>query len=82
MLLTGDEAFKEWLLAEVLIMFLKVLLAWGHQFNCSELEATLLKSGDDVADESTLDTIRLDGDKAIRKFSFTARGEEDLGGAI
>ena len=81
MLLTGDEAFEEWLVAEVLVMFLQVFLTWGHQLDGGELKAALLESGDDVADESTLDTIRLDSDKAIRRISFTARIEKYFGGA-
>lgn len=61
---TGDQALEERLGAQVLVVLLEVLLGWGDELDGSELEATLLKAGDDVADESTLDTIWLDGDEA------------------
>lgn len=65
-------------------MSLKVLLGWGDKLDSSELEPTLLKARDDVANESTLDTVWLDSDEAGFKqsnvsFSPPVRGGEMAG---
>lgn len=45
-------------------MLLEVLLAWADEFAGDELVASLLESGHDVADESSLDAIWLDCNEA------------------
>jgi hypothetical protein len=62
--LTGDEALEEGLLAEVGVVLLEVLLGSGDELDGDELVATLLEARDDITDESTLDTVWLDGDEA------------------
>lgn len=45
-------------------MLLEVLFAWADHLSGNHLVPSLLESGDDVADESSLDAIWLDCDEA------------------
>jgi len=60
-----DESREEWLGGEILVVLLKVLLAGSHELDSSKLVATSLESGDDWANESTLDAIRLDSNEGL-----------------
>ena len=57
-----DEAAEELLVGEVSVVLLQVLAAWGHELHGLELEALVLETADDVADEPALDAVRLDHD--------------------
>ena len=46
------------------IMLLKLVLAWLTELHGDELEALGLKAGDDLTNESSLDTIGLDHDES------------------
>lgn len=60
-----DETGEKWLRREVLVVLLQVSLARSAELKGGELVTLLLESGDDLSDESTLDTVWFDGD-AIR----------------
>jgi len=60
-----DESWEEWLGGEILVVLLEVLFAGGHELDSSELVSTSLKSGDNGANESTLDAIRLDSNEGL-----------------
>jgi hypothetical protein len=46
------------------LTLLEVLLVSVHEFESNQLEATSLEASDDVADESTLDTVGLEGHRS------------------
>ena len=46
-------------------MLLEVLLAGSDELQGDKLVATLLEAGNDIANEATLDAIRLDGNEAV-----------------
>jgi len=71
-----DESWEEWLGGEILVVLLEVLLSWGYELDGSELVATGLESGDDGANESTLDAIRLDSNEGLfgRHICFVESG--------
>ena len=50
-------------------MLLEVLLAGGDQLDGDELIAAALEAGEDGADETALDAVRLDGDEAGKGIS-------------
>lgn len=60
-----DKTSKEWLVGEISIVLLEVLLSRAAELDASKLVTTSLKSADDWADESTLDTIWLDGNEGL-----------------
>jgi len=60
-----DESWEEWLGGEILVVLLKMLLAGSHELDSSKLVATSLESGDDWANESTLDAIRLNSNEGL-----------------
>jgi hypothetical protein len=60
-----DEASEEGLGAEISIVLLEVLLAGADELEGNKLEAAVLEAGDDGANESTLDTIGLDGNEGL-----------------
>ena len=62
--LTCDETLEEWLLLQIFVVRLKVLLGGRDHLQSNELVASLFEPTDDVADESTLDTIWLDSNEA------------------
>jgi hypothetical protein len=51
---TGDETLEEGLVLQILVVLLEVLLGWSDELDGSELVASLFKSADDLADETTL----------------------------
>ena len=57
---TGDQSGEERLFGEISVVLLEVSLAGAGELDGSKLESTLLEAGDDRADQSALDTIRLD----------------------
>jgi len=58
-----DETREESLAGEVSVMLLHVGLSWGAELHGDELEALLLEALEDGANESSLDTVRLDHDE-------------------
>ena len=66
-------------MGEVSVVLLQVFAAWAGQLQCDKLETLVLKSLDDLADESTLDAIRLDHDVGalgVGRHFEEMRGEE------
>ena len=57
------QATEEGPRGEVGVVLLEVSAAWGAQLHGNELEALGLEAGDDLANESSLDTIGLDHDE-------------------
>ena len=55
-----DEASEETLAGQVSVMVLHMGLAWAAELHGDKLEALLFEAGDDLAGESSLDTIGLD----------------------
>lgn len=60
-----DEAREEGLRGEVRVVLLEVLLGRSVELEGNELEASLLESADDLADEASLDAIRPGRPKSI-----------------
>lgn len=65
-----DETSEEWLRREVLVVLLKVCLSWSAELEGGELVTLLLESGDDLTDESTLDTVWLDSNESLFSCHF------------
>lgn len=61
----GNKTLEEGLVGEVGVVLLKLGLRRRDQLHGNELEATVLEARDDGADESALDTIRLDGNEGL-----------------
>jgi len=59
-----DELVVKRLVLQVDVMLLNMLPRSLHKLHGDELEAPLFESLDDVADESTLDAVRLDHDES------------------
>ncbi|GMS99065.1 hypothetical protein PENTCL1PPCAC_21240, partial [Pristionchus entomophagus] len=59
----GDERGEEGLLLEVDVVLLKMSLGGSHLLEGDQLVAALLEALDDLADESTVDAVRLDHDE-------------------
>jgi hypothetical protein len=55
----GNKAAEERALLVLLVVLLGELLARGDHLKGNQLEATLLEPADDLGDEATLDTVRL-----------------------
>lgn len=62
---TSNETPVKGLLCQILIMLLQVLFWRRHEFDGDELVATLLETGDDIADEAALHAVGLDGDETV-----------------
>merc|ERR1719370_1087890 len=56
----GDEAAEESLARKVGVVLLQVLHGRLHHLHGHQLEALLLEAGDDLANKTTLDAVRLD----------------------
>lgn len=72
--LTGYKTGEEWLLFQVLVVLLEVLFAWADHLGCDHLVASLLESRDNVANESSLDAIRLDCNETKPSISTSSSG--------
>lgn len=72
-----DESWEEWLGGEVGIVLLEVLLARADKLDGSELESARLETRDDGADESTLNSVRLDSNEGllVRHLDVVSFGE-------
>ena len=60
-----DETGEEWLVREIGIVLLEVLLAWRDELESCDFVSLGLEAGDDLTDESTLDTVGLDGNEGL-----------------
>lgn len=60
-----DKSWEEGFLGEVLVVFLEESFRGDLQFDASEEVSLLFESGDDLSDESSLDTIWLDHDEGL-----------------
>ncbi|GMT02925.1 hypothetical protein PENTCL1PPCAC_25098, partial [Pristionchus entomophagus] len=58
-----DEGGEEGLLLQIDVVLLKMGLGGGHLLKGDQLVAALLEALDDLADESTVDAVRLDHDE-------------------
>ena len=57
-----DQTWEKWLALKVLVMLLKVVFTSVHQLHGHKLIATILKTLDDLTDQTALDAVRLDHD--------------------
>lgn len=79
-----QQGWEEWLLLQVLVVVSQQRLGWLAQLDTNQLEASVLESGDDRGNQSSLDSVGLNGNKGSlvvrhfvgRNFFFTyGRGE-------
>lgn len=67
--LTSDQTREEWLVTEILVVLLKMLSSWADQLGSYQLVTSLLKAGDDVSDQTSLDTIWLNCNETVNVWS-------------
>ena len=59
----GQQGWEEWLGLQVIVVFSQQRFGWLDQLDTNQLETSVFKSADNGGNQSSLDTIWLDGNE-------------------